>query len=60
MKYVCIFLLVCLGSPVVDSPCRHHSVPVALSGAQYGNFAGALFAYWHHQQDGSTRYYDQP
>lgn len=56
MKYVCIFLLVCLGSPVVDSPCRHHSVPVALSGAQYGNFAGALFAYWHHQQDGSTRY----
>lgn len=48
----CILMfLFCMstGSSVADSPCRHHSVPVTLSGAQYGSSAGALFAYWHHQ-----------
>lgn len=47
--FVCVYVSVCVGSPVADSPCRHHSVPVALSGAQYGSIAGALFAYWHYQ-----------
>lgn len=39
----------CAGSPVADRPCRHHSVPAALPGAQYGSFAGTFSAYWHHQ-----------
>lgn len=50
LKILNVFVFcVCVGSPVADSARRHHSVPVALSGAQYGSFAGALFAYWHHQ-----------
>lgn len=43
--WMCVFA----GSPVADRPCRHHSVPAALSGAQHGSFAGALLAYWHYQ-----------